>query len=53
MTVAVLDHYRETDESGVLDMNKTVQTLKEAERLLDFTTKNNTNFMEKKSVKGR
>lgn len=35
MSVAVLDEYRRCDERGIIDMDKTVTVLREAERLLD------------------
>ena len=38
MTVAVLADYRVVDEKGIIDMEKTVEILKNAENLLDWIT---------------
>ena len=39
MTIAVLAEYRVTDINGIIDIEKTVQILKNAENLLDGITK--------------
>ena len=39
MTVAVIENYRQADELGRIDLDKTFQVIKQAEEILDKATK--------------